>query len=166
MSISLPSLKLTQFHSLLPACPAERTVATESERRTHIGKLLHVCGVVRPGKYFVRRILLAVGLIQFNPRQENCEASGSSQTCCPYCGVSCGCRVLGVGCSPRSRLYRGKARCFLTLFLSPAAHSHTHWHPMPPAPSRAVLLGIGPELANDFGRRVTKTPESAQEGSG
>ena len=74
MTISLPAEKLTQLHNLLAAWPAERTVATtESEFRTLIRKLLHGCGVVRPGKYFVRRMLLAVGLDQIEPGTGNTE---------------------------------------------------------------------------------------------
>lgn len=44
MTISLPEEKLTQLHDLLAAWPAGRRFAVESELRTLIGKLLHVCG--------------------------------------------------------------------------------------------------------------------------
>ena len=62
MTVSLPAEKLTQLHNLLAAWPAESIVAIESELRALLGKLLRVCRVVRPGRYFVRRMLLAVGL--------------------------------------------------------------------------------------------------------
>lgn len=78
VTISLPEEELTQLHDLLAAWPAGRRVAVESELRTLIGKLLHMCGVVRPGKYFVRRMLLAVGLPQLNSGQVEYGASGGS----------------------------------------------------------------------------------------
>ena len=42
--------------------PTDRRVATVKEVRFLLGKLLHLCEVVRPGKFFVRRILNQLGL--------------------------------------------------------------------------------------------------------
>ena len=168
MTISLPAEKLTQLHNLLAAWPAERTVATtESEFRTLIRKLLHGCGVVRPGKYFVRRMLLAVGLDQIEPGTGKTRSVGkfANEACSPHSGVSCGCRVLGVECRPRARLNRGKVRRFLAQILSPAALAHTGIR-RPRHRHGQVLLGIGPVVAGGFGRRGARTPESAQAGSG
>ena len=61
MVISLTSAKLLQLCILLEAWPPSRTVASEYELRSLMGKLLHVSEVVRPGKCFVRRIINQLG---------------------------------------------------------------------------------------------------------
>ena len=62
MTISLPQAKLTQLRELLAKWPGDRRIASESELRSLMGKLLHVCEVVRPGKFFVRRMLNQLGM--------------------------------------------------------------------------------------------------------
>ena len=62
MSASLPPTKLVQLRQLLARWPADRRIASESELRSLMGRLLHVCEVVRPGIFFVRRMLNQLGL--------------------------------------------------------------------------------------------------------
>ena len=62
MTISLPPAKLVQLRKLLERWPADRRIASVSELRSLVGRLLHVCEVVRPGFCFVRRILNQLGL--------------------------------------------------------------------------------------------------------
>ena len=54
--------KLARTHDLLRQWPASRSHAPETEVRSLIGKLLHLCEVVRPGKFFVGRMLNQLGL--------------------------------------------------------------------------------------------------------
>ena len=56
MTISVTPAKL------LRKWPASRSHASEAEVRSLIGKLLHLCEVVRPGKFFVGRMLNQLGL--------------------------------------------------------------------------------------------------------
>lgn len=62
MTISVPQDKVVQLRSLLQQWPADRPVATVKEVRSLLGKLLHLSEVVRPGKFFIRRILNQLGL--------------------------------------------------------------------------------------------------------
>ena len=62
MTISVTQEKVAQLRALLAEWPTDRRVATIKEVRSLLGKLLHLCEVVRPGKYFVRRILNQLGL--------------------------------------------------------------------------------------------------------
>ena len=62
MTISLPQGKVIQLRELLAGWPRDRRSAPESELRSLMGKLLHVCEVVRPGKFFVRRMLNLLGM--------------------------------------------------------------------------------------------------------
>ena len=62
MTISLPQTKITQLRELLAKWPKGRRIASESELRSLMGKLLHVCEVVRPGKKIVRRMLSQLGM--------------------------------------------------------------------------------------------------------
>ena len=62
ITISLPLTKLVQLRQLLSRWPADRRVPSESELRSLMGKLLHVCELVRPGNIFVRRMLNQLGL--------------------------------------------------------------------------------------------------------
>lgn len=66
MTTSLPADKPEQLNHFLAEWPERRAATPESEVRCLIGNLLHVCAVVRPGNYFVRRMLHAVGLPQQN----------------------------------------------------------------------------------------------------
>ena len=56
MTISVTPAKL------LRKWPASRSHASEAEVRSLIGKLLHLCEVVRPGRFFVGRMLDQLGL--------------------------------------------------------------------------------------------------------
>lgn len=62
MTISVPPAKLARTRDLLCQWPASRSHAPETEVRSLIGKLLHLCEVVRPGKFFVGRMLNQLGL--------------------------------------------------------------------------------------------------------
>ena len=63
MTISVPLEKLKQLRDTLHEWCPDRVLASEEELRSLIGRLLHFCEVVRPGKYFVRRMLNQVGLL-------------------------------------------------------------------------------------------------------
>ena len=54
MTISVPPAKLVQVRELLARWPADRRTASEPELRSSMGRLLHVCEAVRPGKKIVR----------------------------------------------------------------------------------------------------------------
>ena len=62
MTISVPHAKLERLRNTLSEWSPDRLVASEEELRSPIGRLLLLCEVVRPGKYFVRRMLDQVGL--------------------------------------------------------------------------------------------------------
>ena len=62
MTTSIPLEKLERLRDMLHEGSPDRVVAFEEELRSMIGWLLHLCYVVRPGKYFVRRMLNEVGL--------------------------------------------------------------------------------------------------------
>ena len=62
MTISVTQEKVAQLRALVAEWPTDRRVATVKEVRSLLGKLLHLCEVVRPGKFFVRRILNQLGL--------------------------------------------------------------------------------------------------------
>ena len=62
MTISVTQEKVAQLRALSAEWPTDRRVATVKEVRSLLGKLLHLCEVVRPGKFFVRRILNQLGL--------------------------------------------------------------------------------------------------------
>ena len=61
MTISVPVAKLEGLRDMLSKWPSDREVASEDELRSLIGQLLHLCEVVRPGKYFIRRMLSHLG---------------------------------------------------------------------------------------------------------
>ena len=61
MTISVPLEKLERLRDTLNEWSPDRVVASEEELRSLIGRLLHLCEVVRPGKYFVRRMLNQAG---------------------------------------------------------------------------------------------------------
>ena len=65
MTISVPLEKLERLRDTLHEWSPDRVVASEEELRSLIDRLLHLCAVVRLGKYFVRRMLNQVG---FAPR--------------------------------------------------------------------------------------------------
>ena len=79
MVISLTSAKLLQLRILLEAWPPSRTVASERELRSLMGKLLHVSEVVRPGKFFVRRIINQLGMSPVRPWGERFGLSGAGK---------------------------------------------------------------------------------------
>ena len=62
MTISVTQEKVAQLRALVAEWPTDRRVATVKEVRSLLGKLLHLCEVVRPGKFFVCRILNQLGL--------------------------------------------------------------------------------------------------------
>ena len=76
MVISLTSAKLLQLSILLEAWPPARTVASEYELRSLMGKLLHVSEVVRPDFFFVRRIINQLGMSPVRPWNERFGISG------------------------------------------------------------------------------------------
>ena len=67
MTISLAQTELTQLRELLAKWPNDRRVASESDLRSLMGKLLHVCEVVRPEMFFVRRMLNQSGCPPYRP---------------------------------------------------------------------------------------------------
>ena len=76
MTISLPQGKFGQLRELLAGWPRERRSAPESELRSLMGKLLHVCEVVRPGKFFVRRMLNQLGMLPVQAWHERVRGPG------------------------------------------------------------------------------------------
>ena len=52
MTISVPLEKLERLRDTLHEWSPDRVGASEEEVRSLIGRLLHLCEVVRPGKYF------------------------------------------------------------------------------------------------------------------
>lgn len=67
MTISVPREKLTRLRTTPQGWPQSRQFSSESDLRKLIGKLLHLCEVVRPGKYFERRMLNQSGLPPVRP---------------------------------------------------------------------------------------------------
>ena len=61
-TISVPVAKLEQLRDTLNEWPSDRAYASKGELHSLIGRILHLCEVVRPGKHFVRRMLNQVGL--------------------------------------------------------------------------------------------------------
>ena len=57
MTISLPGNKINVLREMLQESPEERSKATVGEVLVLAGKLHHVADVIRPGFYFVRRLL-------------------------------------------------------------------------------------------------------------
>ena len=53
MTISVPLEKLERLRDTQHEWSPDRVVASEEELRSLIGRLLHLCEVVRPGKYIV-----------------------------------------------------------------------------------------------------------------
>ena len=62
MVISLTPAKLLQLSILLEAWPPARAVASEYGLRSLMDKLSHVSEVIRPGNFFVRRIINQLGM--------------------------------------------------------------------------------------------------------
>lgn len=62
MTIAVPQEKISRLRVMLDQWPGERTTASVKDVRSLLGKLLHLCEVVRPGKFFIRRILNQLGL--------------------------------------------------------------------------------------------------------
>ena len=57
MTISVPLAKIAQLRELLAEWPTDRQSASVKDVRSLLGKLLHLCEVIRPGKFFVCQIL-------------------------------------------------------------------------------------------------------------
>lgn len=51
MTIAAPAEKLADMHEMLLQWPPERVSASEKEVRSLVGKLLHLCTVVRIGRF-------------------------------------------------------------------------------------------------------------------
>ena len=62
ITISVPVAKLERLRDMLSEWPSDREVASEDELGSLVGRLLHLCEVVRPGKKNYRRILNHLGL--------------------------------------------------------------------------------------------------------
>ena len=73
------SVKLLQLRILLEAWPPSRTVASEYELRSFMGKLSHVSEVVRSGNIFVRRIINQLGMSPVRPWDERFGVSGAGK---------------------------------------------------------------------------------------
>lgn len=69
MSMSVPQEKVAQLRAMLEEWPGDRREAPVKEVRSLLGKLLHLSEVVRPGKFFVRRILNQLGLEPFRAEE-------------------------------------------------------------------------------------------------
>ena len=82
MVIFLTSAKLLQLSLLLEAWPPARAVASEYELRSLMGKLLHVSEVVRPGVFFVRRIINQLRMSPVRPWDERFGVSGVGKGRC------------------------------------------------------------------------------------
>ena len=76
MTISLTKTKVAKFRGLLLKWPRSRRYALESEVQELVGDLLYASEVVRPGKFFVRRMLNQLGLPPVKRWQE--KLGGSS----------------------------------------------------------------------------------------
>jgi len=62
MTVAVPHEKIVRLRKMLELWPADRRTASVKEVQSLVGKLLHLCEVVRPGKFFLRRILNYLGL--------------------------------------------------------------------------------------------------------
>ena len=62
MTIAVTPEKIAKTQALLAEWPGDRRTACVHDVRSLLGKLLHLCEVVRPGKFFIRRILNQLGL--------------------------------------------------------------------------------------------------------
>ena len=74
MTISIPPAKLARTRDLRQ-WPDSRSHVPEAEARSLIGKLLHPCEDVRPGKSFVGRMLNQLGLPPFQQRQDKWQSN-------------------------------------------------------------------------------------------
>lgn len=70
MTIAVTQEKVAQLQTMLAEWPHDRRQASVREFRSLLGKLLHLCEVVRPGKFFVRRILKQLGLQRVDVGEE------------------------------------------------------------------------------------------------
>ena len=69
MTIAVPREKAVQLRALLDEWPGDRREAPVKETRSLLGKSLHLSEVVRPGKFFGRRILNQSGLEPFKAEE-------------------------------------------------------------------------------------------------
>ena len=63
MTIAVPREKVVQLRALLDERPGDRREALVKKIRSLLGKSLHLSEVVRPGKFFGRRILNQIVLL-------------------------------------------------------------------------------------------------------
>ena len=99
MTISLTKAKVAKLTGILLKWPRSRRYALESEVRELLGKLLYASEVVRPGKFFVRRMLNQLGLPPVKRWREKLGGSSprsKGRTASPRPRVSCGRWVLAV----------------------------------------------------------------------
>ena len=75
MTTSLTKAKVAKLRGLLLKWPRGRRYALESEVRELIGKFLYASEVVRPAKFFVRRMLYQLGLPPVTRYQEKLGGS-------------------------------------------------------------------------------------------
>ena len=69
MTIAVPREKVVQLRALLDEWPGDRREAPVKEIRSLLGKSLHLSEVVRPGKFFGRRILNQIVLEPFKAEE-------------------------------------------------------------------------------------------------
>ena len=74
MTISVPPAQLARTCDLLSQRPAPRSDAPEAEVRSLIETPLHLCEVVRPGKFFVGSVLNQLGLPSSQRWQDKCQS--------------------------------------------------------------------------------------------
>ena len=74
-TISLPQGKVGQLRELLAKWPGDRRGASESELHWSMGKLLHVCEVVRPGNCFVRSMQNQLSMLPVHTWLESVRGS-------------------------------------------------------------------------------------------
>ena len=84
MTISVPLKKVERLRDTLHEWFPDRVVASEEELRSLVGRLLHLCGVVRPGKYVVRRMLNQVGFPPAHAWSARYHASHTRATSSPW----------------------------------------------------------------------------------
>ena len=62
MTNAVPHEKIARLREMLEQWPVERQAASVQEVQSLLGKLLHCCKVVRPGKCFIQRVINYLGL--------------------------------------------------------------------------------------------------------
>ena len=62
LTVTLPSHKRLKPQNLLAECPSSRTSASAKQVSPLVGFLKHVSSAVRPGRFFINRLLASVGM--------------------------------------------------------------------------------------------------------